>query len=168
MNECGANYHLSSLQWHDWCSHLNSVPHKWGEIHSPRKHFDVYVQSSHTTFLWRMMECKRVSWEEGEHRVAHEQVNWDSVSISVLLSMDSAGFPVALSRPQCLKVSSVSTLQAMQRPTLHSSHSTDLSANKLQYVFSTWAICTLFGFKRQIIFRMLCMNLNFKLFFLFF
>lgn len=40
---------------------------------------------------------------EGEHRVAHEEANWDSISISVLLSMDSAGFPVALSWPQCLK-----------------------------------------------------------------
>lgn len=44
---------------------------------------------------------------EGEHRVAHEEVNWDSIAISVLLSMDSAGFPVALSWPQCLKFFSV-------------------------------------------------------------
>lgn len=54
-----------------------------------------------------MMEQKRVERVEGggggEHRVAHEQVNWDSISISVLPSMDSAGFPVALSCPQCLK-----------------------------------------------------------------
>lgn len=35
--------------------------------------------------------------------MAHEEVNWDSIAISVLLSMDSAGFPVALSWPQCLK-----------------------------------------------------------------
>ena len=54
-----------------------------------------------------MMEHKRVERGEGEHRVAHEEVNWDSISISVLLSMDSAGFPVALLWPQCLKLFNV-------------------------------------------------------------
>lgn len=61
-----------------------------------------------TPYFFLVMTEHKKEWSEErggerEHRVAHEQVNWDSVSISVLLSMDSAGFPVALSWPQCLK-----------------------------------------------------------------
>lgn len=60
-----------------------------------------------TLYFFLVMTEHKKEWSEErgerEHRVAHEQVNWDSVSISVLLSMDSAGFPVALSWPQCLK-----------------------------------------------------------------
>lgn len=74
-----------------------------GKIPSPLKHFNIYVQLSLHTFLPCMAEHERVERGEGEHRVAHEEANWDSISISVLLSMDSAGFPVALSWPQCLK-----------------------------------------------------------------
>lgn len=59
-----------------------------------------YPCTLHFLLVYRMVE----EWsEEREHRVAHEPVNWDSVSISVLLRMDSAGFPVALSWPQCLR-----------------------------------------------------------------
>lgn len=39
----------------------------------------------------------------GSTGLLHEEVNWDSISISVLLRMDSAGFPVALLWPQCLR-----------------------------------------------------------------
>ncbi|TMS19997.1 hypothetical protein E3U43_006490 [Larimichthys crocea] len=75
-----------------------------GEIPSSLKHFNIYDQLSlHTTFLPCMMEHKKSRVRrEGEHRVAHEEVKWDSISINVL-SMDSAGFPVALSWPQCLR-----------------------------------------------------------------
>lgn len=118
--------------------------------------------SLHTTFLPCMTEHKRA---EGEHRVAHEQVNWDSISISVLPSMDSAGFPVALSCPQCLKFFHVWTLRHAETYFTHQSHSTDLSTNKLQYVFSTWCDLYIIWFKEKKCFwECLCMNLNFKLF----
>jgi len=83
---------------------------RMGEIPSLRKHFNIYVQLSlHTTFLPSRMEHKRVGGG-GEHRVAHEQVNWNNYSKSVP-STDRAGFPVALSCPQCLKFFRVWTLR---------------------------------------------------------
>lgn len=39
-----------------------------------------------------------------EPRVAHEELNWDSISLSVLLRTDSAGFPAALSQSRCLRI----------------------------------------------------------------
>lgn len=134
----------------------------------PLKHFNIYVQLSlHTTFLSCMMEQKRVEWGEQEHRVAHEQVNWDSISISVLLSMDSAGFPVALSWPQCLKFFNVWTLQNAEAYfTLITQY---WSLNKqtavcLQHMSDLYII----WFKENRFLECLCMNLNFKLFLFFF
>lgn len=124
---------------------VNTVPHKWGESPSPLKHFNIYVQLSLHTFLPCMMERWKAERGEGEHRVAQEEVNWDSISISVLLRMDSAGFPVALLWPQCLKFFNVWTLRGAE--TYFTLITQYWYFNKLQYVFSTWAICTLFGSK---------------------
>lgn len=160
--------HLSLFQWRDWCSHLNTVPHKWGKIPSSLKHFNIYVQLFlHTTFPPSMMEHKRVEWGEGEHRVAHEQVNWDSISISVLLSMDSAGFPVALSWPQCLKFFNVWTLRNAETYfTLITQYwslykQTAVCLQHMSDLYFIWL-------KEKCFLECLCMNLNFKLFLFFF
>lgn len=151
--------HLSSLQWRDWCSHLNTVPHKRGGK-NPQfpllKHFNIYVPAHYISSLY--------DGAEREHMVAHEQVNWDSISISVLPSMDSAGFPVALSWPQCLRF-----LQCMTYFTLITQYwsvSTKQTAVCLQHMSDLYII----WFKEKCFLECLCMNLNFKLFlfFLFF
>lgn len=98
---------FASMTWQK----VNTVPHRWGESQSPWKHFSTYVQLSLLTFLPCMVEHWQVDWGEGEHVAVHEEVYWDSISISVLLRMDNAGFPVALSWPQCLKFFNVSTLR---------------------------------------------------------
>lgn len=106
------------------------------------------------------------SGERGEHRVAHEQVNWDSVSISVLPSMDSAGFPVALSVasvPQILQMyehyENAETYFNTNRHTVLISQQTNCSMSSAheRFVHCIW-------FKEKCFLECLCMNLNFKLF----
>lgn len=156
--------YFSLLQWHSWCSQANTVPHKVGKPPNPLQHFNNCVQLSlHTTFLPCIKKPKR---ERGEHRVAHEQVNWDSISISVLLSMDSAGFPVALSWPQCLKYFNVWTLRNAE--TYFTWITQYWSLNKqtavcLQHMSNLYII----WFKEKMLFRMSMYELEFKLFLFF-
>lgn len=119
------------------------------------------------TFLPCMAERERVERGEGEHRVAHEEANWDSISISVLPSMDRAGFPVALSWPQCLKFFNVWTLRNAE--TYFTLITQYWSLNKqtavcLQHMSDLYIIW--FKGKKSFL-ECLCMNLNFKLFLFF-
>lgn len=105
----------------------------------------------------------------GGGRVARRALNRDSISLSVLVRTDGwipLGL-VAVSVPQILRCKD----PARGRALLLSPHSCGRSLNQLQYVFSTWAICT-FGFAerktKKPFLECLCMNLNFKLFLIFF
>lgn len=50
----------------------------------------------------------------GGCRVAHEELNRDSLSPSVLLRTDSAGFPAALSQSRCLRILKVWTVRGAE------------------------------------------------------
>lgn len=106
------------------------------------------------------MELKHVEWGKIEHRVAHEQVNWDSVFISVLASVDSAGVPVALSWPQCLILQCKNAAKC--RDLLYANHTvliSQLTAVCLQHMSNLYII----WFTEKCFLECLCMNLNFKL-----
>lgn len=116
------------------------------------------------TFLLCMPEHWRVP---GERRVAHEELNWDSISLSVLLRTDSAGFPAALSQSQCLRIFNVWTLQEAET---YSTLTTWLqlisepTAVRLQHMSNLY----IWFCKKKSLFRMSMYDLNFKLFLIFF
>lgn len=106
------------------------------------------------------MEHKWVEWAQGSA--------WDAdlgqFFLSVL-SMDSAGFPVALSWPQCLKFVNVWTLRDAETYfTLITQYwSLKQSAVYIQHMSNLYII----WFKEKCFLECLCMNLNFKLFLFF-
>lgn len=160
MNEHGPSLHRICLCFCDWCSHFNVVPQKWGISPAPWS-ISLIVSSYSRTLLRCFVRWSWNTWsEEREHRVAHEQVNWDSVFISVLLSVDSAGFPVALSWPQCLILQCKNAAKC--RDLLYTNHTVLISQQTavcLQHMSNLYII----WFTEKCFLECLCMNLNFKL-----
>lgn len=127
----------------------------------PLKHFIIYVQLSlHTTFLPCMMEQKRVEWGEREHRVAHEQVNWDSISIKCPSEYGQCWIPCSLvvaSVPQILQFMNT----AKRRDLLHTNHTELISQQTNCSMSSAHERFVQYLVQRKMLFRMSMYELEF-------
>lgn len=82
--------------------------------------FAHYISSSYDGAYFREQQGKR------QHRVVHEQVKWDSISVSVIRCMDSDRFPADLPWSQCLKFFNILNT-ATCRDLLHTNHTVLIS-----------------------------------------
>lgn len=150
QNGLSSDSHLTLEAWHlsSWC-HIPNPPKTFQYLQS--------LQLSLHTFLLCIPEHWRVP---GERRVTHEELNWDSISLSVLLRMDSAGVPAALSQSWCLRIFNVWNLREAE--TFFTLTTRLQLISEATAVFSTWAICTSgFAKKKKSLFRMSMYELEF-------
>lgn len=110
-------------------------------------------------------------WKSGGGRrgVAHRALNRDSISLSVLLRTDRVGFPSASPQSRCLRFFDVRTLREAETCSTHHTAAADLWTNcSTSSAHEQFVHLVLQKEKQKNFLECLCMNLNFKLFLIFF
>ncbi len=127
----------------------------------PLKHFNMYVQLSlHTTFLSCMMQKKEWTEERESTGVAHEQVNWDSISIKCPSEYGQCWIPCSLvvaSVPQILQCMNT----AKRRDLLHTNHTVLISQQTNCSMSSAHERFVHYLVQRKMLFRMSMYELEF-------